>query len=145
MFQSKGQKLLWCLSFCFLQRPRYTFRIMFFLLSPFLQCPPFHDQLQHLVPPKKVFPGDRVVKNQSTKAGDAGSVSGWGGSPGEGNGNPLQYACLENPMDRGSWRVAVQGLPPCHLCSISLMQVQMKYSLEHLLKRHIDSGSWSSY
>ena len=37
------------------------------------------------------------------------------------------------------------GSPPFHLCSISLMQVQMKYSLEHLLKKYIDNGSWSSY
>ena len=47
-----------------------------------------------------------VVKNLPAKAGDtrdAGSVPGWGRSPGEGNGNPLQYSCLENPMDRGGW------------------------------------------
>ena len=36
-------------------------------------------------------------------AGDLGSIPGWGRSPGEGNGNPLQYYCLENPMDRGAW------------------------------------------
>ena len=47
-----------------------------------------------------------VVKNLPAKAGDtrdAGSVPGWGRSPGEGNGNPLQYSYLENPMDRGGW------------------------------------------
>ena len=67
------------------------------------------------MPPRKVFLGGRVVKNQPTKAGDAGSISGWGRSPGEGNGNPLQCACLENPMDRGAWWVTVHGvasLPP---------------------------------
>ena len=37
--------------------------------------------------------------------GDAGSIPGWGRFPGEGNGNPLQYSCLENPMDRGAWWV----------------------------------------
>ena len=48
-----------------------------------------------------------VVKNLPVNAGDvvdAGSISGLGRSPGEGNGNPLQYSCLETPMDRGAWR-----------------------------------------
>ena len=44
------------------------------------------------------FPGGPVVKNSLANAGDTGS----GRSPGEGNGNPLQYSCLENPMDRGA-------------------------------------------
>ena len=44
----------------------------------------------------------QVVKNPSANAGDMGSVPEQGGSPGEGNGNPLQYSCLENPMDRGA-------------------------------------------
>ena len=51
-----------------------------------------------------------VVKNLSTEAGDirnASSVPGSGGSPGGGHGNPLQYSCLENPVDRGAWRAAV--------------------------------------
>ena len=39
----------------------------------------------------------------------AGSIPGLGGSPGEGHGNPLQYSCLENPMDRGAWRATVRG------------------------------------
>ena len=42
---------------------------------------------------------------------DPGSILGSGRFPGEGNGNPLQYACLENPMDRGAWRIVVHGLP----------------------------------
>ena len=41
---------------------------------------------------------------------DTGSVPGSGRSPGEGNGNPLQYSCLENPMDRGTWRATVHGV-----------------------------------
>ena len=52
----------------------------------------------------------RVVKNLPANAGDVrdmGSISGWGRSPTEGNGNPLQYCCLENPMDRGAWRARV--------------------------------------
>ena len=42
--------------------------------------------------------------------GDSGLIPGLGTSPGEGNRNPLQYSCLENPMDRGSWRVVVHGV-----------------------------------
>ena len=54
-----------------------------------------------------------VVKNLSARAGDAGDVSlipGSGRSPGEGNGNPLQYLCLENSMGRGAWWVKVHGV-----------------------------------
>ena len=50
-----------------------------------------------------------MVKNPPSNMGDAGSILGSGRSPGEGNGNPLQYSCLENPMDRGAWRATVQG------------------------------------
>ena len=56
------------------------------------------------------FPGGTVVKNPPTNAGatgDAGSIPGSGRSPGGGNGNPLQYSCLENPMDRGVWQATV--------------------------------------
>ena len=52
----------------------------------------------------------QTVKNQPAKWGDLGSVPGWGRSPGEGNGNPLQYICLENPIDRGAWRAIVHGV-----------------------------------
>ena len=48
------------------------------------------------------FPGGPVVKNLSANAGNEGLIPGWGRSPGEGNGNLLQYSCLENPMDRGA-------------------------------------------
>ena len=54
-----------------------------------------------------------MVKNPPANAGDsrdAGSIPGWGRSPGEVNGNPLHYSCLENPMDRGAWQVAVHGV-----------------------------------
>ena len=47
------------------------------------------------------FPNGSVVKNMPANAGDSGSIPGLGRSPGEGNGNPLQYSCLDNPMDRG--------------------------------------------
>ena len=51
------------------------------------------------------FSGDSVVKNLPANAGDVGLIPGSGKSPGEGNGNPPQYSCLENPMDRGAWWV----------------------------------------
>ena len=51
-----------------------------------------------------------LSKESACKAGDLGSIPGLGRSPGEGDGNPLQYSCLENPMDRGSWRAAVHGV-----------------------------------
>ena len=60
-----------------------------------------------------VYPGGTVVKNPPANAGDArdsGSISGLGRSPGEGNGYPLQYSCLENCMDRGAWRAIVHGV-----------------------------------
>ena len=55
----------------------------------------------------KSFPGGSVVKNLTANAGDRGSVPGLGRSTEEGNGNPRQYSCLENPMDRGDWRATV--------------------------------------
>ena len=51
-----------------------------------------------------------MVKNLSANAGDVrdtGLIPGWGRSPGGGHGNPLQYSCLENPVDRGAWRATV--------------------------------------
>ena len=51
----------------------------------------------------KGFPGGSEVKASAPNAGDPGSIPGLGRSPGEGNGNPLQYSCLENPMDREAW------------------------------------------
>ena len=56
------------------------------------------------------FPGSSVGKESACSSGDLGSISGSGRSPGEGNGNPLQYSCLENPMDRGAWWATVHGV-----------------------------------
>ena len=53
------------------------------------------------------FPRGSVVRNPPPSAGDAGSVAGLGRSPGEGNSNPLQYSCLENPMEIGALGAAV--------------------------------------
>ena len=55
------------------------------------------------------FPGSSVSKESACSAGDPGSIPGLGRSPGEGNGNPLQYSCLKNLMDRGAWWAIVHG------------------------------------
>ena len=55
------------------------------------------------------FPGGAEVKVSACNVGDLGSIPGLGRSPGEGNGNPLQDYCQENPMDRGAWQATVQG------------------------------------
>ena len=56
------------------------------------------------------FPGGAVVKNLPDNAGDVGSIPGSGRSPGRGNGNPLQYSCLDNFMDRGVLQATVPGV-----------------------------------
>ena len=56
------------------------------------------------------FPGSSDGKESACKAGDRDSTPGLGRSPGEGNGNPLQYSCLENPMDRGASWAPVHGV-----------------------------------
>ena len=53
------------------------------------------------------FPGSSDGKTSAYDVGDLGSIPGSGRSPGEGNGNPLQYSCLENPMDKGTWQATV--------------------------------------
>ena len=69
------------------------------------------------------FPGGSEVKASACNLGDLGSIPGSGRSPGEGYGNPLQYSCLENPMDRGAWWVTVHGVAkswtwPSHFTSL---------------------------
>ena len=56
------------------------------------------------------FPGGSDGKELADNAADPGSIPGSGRSPGEGNGYPLQYSCLENPMDRGAWQAIVHGV-----------------------------------
>ena len=56
------------------------------------------------------FPGASVVKNLPANAGDVGSIPGSGRSPGVRNGNPLQYSCMGNPINRGAWQATVHGV-----------------------------------
>ena len=58
----------------------------------------------------ELFNGGSEVKNLPPNAGDTGWIPGLGRSPGEGNGNPLQYSYLENPMNRGAWQATVYGV-----------------------------------
>ena len=64
---------------------------------------PSKSDVESLLWTKQGFPGGSDGKVPVCNAGDLGSIPGLGRSPGEGNGNPLQYSCLENPMDRGAW------------------------------------------
>ena len=59
---------------------------------------------------ESVFPGGLQGRESACDAGDPGSIPGLEGSPGEGIGNPLQYSCLENSMDRGTWQATVHGI-----------------------------------
>ena len=56
------------------------------------------------------FPGGSGVKNPPVNSGDMGLIPGSRRSPEEGNGNPLEHSCLENPMDRGAWQAIVYGV-----------------------------------
>ena len=56
------------------------------------------------------LPGGSLVKNSPANSRDAGSIPGWGRSPGGGNGNPLHYSYLGNPMDRRAWWATVHGV-----------------------------------
>ena len=78
-----------------------------FLTSDSSHCCHKHPKL---ATPSFSFPGGSVVKNLPANAGDAGSVPGLGRSPGEANGNPLQYSCPGSPMNREAWRAAVHGV-----------------------------------
>ena len=72
----------------------------------------------------------QMVKEPSCNVGDLGSILELGRSPREGNGNPLHYSCLENPMDRGAWRATVHGVAKSHiwLSNFALPQHQRGYS-----------------
>ena len=78
-----------------------------------------------------------MVKILPANAGDASSLPGLGRSPGEGNGNPLQYSCLGNPTDRGAWGVTVQGVAK------SWTQLSNFTSLTQLIRKKHEGAFWS--
>ena len=69
------------------------------------------------------FPYSSVDKESACNAENLSLIPGSGRSPGEGTGNPLQYSCLENPMDRGAWQATVYG--------VAKSQTQLKYLSMH--------------
>ena len=77
------------------------------------------------------FPGGTVIKNLPATVGNArdeGSIPGSGRSPGGGNGNPLQYSCVGNPMDRGVWGATVHGVAKSQTQLSTHTQVQLLQS-----------------
>ena len=90
------------------------------LIRIHLQCrrPQFHSWIRKIpwrrdrlpTPIFMGFPGVSDSKESAYNMGDLGSIPGLGRSPGGGHGNPLQYSCLENPMDRGAWWATVHGV-----------------------------------
>ena len=75
---------------------------------------PFQDRQRDILHDCEIlgmgFHGGSLVKNPPANAGDTGSFLGSGRSPGGGSGNPLQYSCLGNPMDRGAWWAEAYGI-----------------------------------
>ena len=65
---------------------------------------------QHSLQHSMSFPRSSVGKESACNAGNPGLIPGSGGSPGGENGNPLQYSCLEKPIDRGAWQAIVPGV-----------------------------------
>ena len=94
-------------------------------LKRHLSVPPSLS-FKRTLPPFKGFPGGSEIKASACNAGDLGSIPGWGRSPGEGNGNPLQYPCLENPMDGGAWWATVHRVPksPTQLSDLTFTTFQ---------------------
>ena len=67
-------------------------------------------ELEMIILSEVIQIGGSDGKESACNAGDLGSISGLGRSPGEGNSSPLQYSCLENPMDRGAWWATVHAV-----------------------------------
>ena len=105
------------------------------------------------------FLGISVNKESACNAGDLGSIPAWERSPGEGNGNLLQYSCLGNPLVRGAWQATVLGVPrishdlvtkppPPPLCSHVYLLLTVSFIVHHkwwspCLSVPLNSYSWS--
>ena len=109
-----------CYSLLFLNKPILLIKWLFYCFSLYYKhhgSQLLHMYLMSLADPWEIygilrasskFPVAQMVESPCN-AGDPGSIPGFGRSPGKGNGNPLQYSCLENPMDGGAWWVTVHG------------------------------------
>ena len=81
------------------------------------------------------YPGNSEGKESACNVGNPGSMPGSGRSPGEGNGNPLQYSCLENPMDRGAWQATVHGVEKSDMPEQLTLLLHFHYGIPvHLLR-----------
>ena len=90
---------------------------------------------------KRGFPGGSEVKASTCNVGDLGSIPGSGRSPAEGNGNPLQYSSLENPMDGGAWWATVHGVTksrPLLSDFTFTFTVEKNYMKVHMYSRFIN-------
>ena len=76
-----------------------------------------------------------MAHQSACNAGDLGSITGSGRSPGEGNGSLLQYSCLENPMDRGDWQATVHGVTRVRY------DFAFKHTTTEVKKFHVDEGN----
>ena len=76
-------------------------------------------------------------KDSACNAGNSGSILGLGRPPGEGNGNPIQYACLENSMDRGAWWATVHGVAKSQTQKLLTPSLSLDYMWHHLINLFI--------
>ena len=90
----------------------------------------------------KSFPHSSVGKESACNAGDPGLIPGLGRSPGKGNGNPLQYSCLENPMDRGAWQAIVHGVARSRTRLSDLIFTFHFHALEKEMATHSSILAW---
>ena len=89
------------------------------------------------------FPGGSEVKASAWNAGDLGSIPGSGRSPGEGNGNQLQFSCLENPMDGGAWWATVHGSQSrTRLSDFTLLCLPQRLWSEKAMAPHSSTLAW---
>ena len=79
------------------------------------------------------FLGGTGSKASAYNAGDPGSIPGLGRSPGEENGNPLQYSCLENPMDRGAWLATLHGVAKSRTQLSDFTMTDLQQNTKHSL------------
>ena len=106
MLLTKYVRIFWCDFFLLSNTLLYHSLVSWIFYSKISK----HHIKQWEICHRLYLPGGSEVKASACNAGDLGSIPGSGRSPGEGNGNPFQYSCLENPMDGGAWWATVHGV-----------------------------------
>ena len=99
----------------------------------------FLGQFSSVIASQLGFPGGSDGKEPACSAGDLGSIPGSGRSPGGGNGHPLQYSWLEDPMDRRAWRVMVRGVAESDMTEQPTLSLWIKPGQDIL-----QAGQWKS-